>query len=98
MKIIGVIILFMGIVTMLFSIRHSISEIKKTNTPREVVICSQVFSFRISSGMECHGDIENIPEPATIQALYHDGWKIDIDLSRAEDFVFILSREKAKVK
>lgn len=98
-KIIGIVFFVMGIV----ATGHAVSA------PREVVSCSEQVLFGISNLILCYGDIENIRDHrkkdkenkgvlTTITELYHDGWKIDSDISRSNSFTFILSREKAKVK
>lgn len=128
MKIIGVIILIMGIVVMGISMGHLISEIKKTNTPREVVSCSRGQGFSVIVPVSCFGDTENISKiftkegyirllkseggflpddvleeiftkgvMTTIQALYHEGWKIDAGwFGEVGVHRFVLSREKKK--
>lgn len=63
---------------------------------RKVISCISPLVFYPDYALECYGDtadvIYNKAGKITMQALYHQGWKVDTDVSRAQEFMFILSK------
>lgn len=67
---------------------------------KSVIVCTNHYYFGVYTNLSCEGDTKEIKysidkankEYIDLYNLYHQGWKVDTDVSRANNFVFVLSK------
>lgn len=68
-----------------------VSKFEKNFSGTEVLYF--IKQYNLEAAKELEYDFKNLHKPSLIE-LYHQGWSIDTDISRAENFFFILSKRK----
>lgn len=70
------------------------------NKSKSVIVCTANYYFGVYNNLSCAGDTKEIKystgkdnkEYIDLYGLYHQGWKVDTDVSRADAFMFVLSK------